>query len=111
MTTARKTKHDLEREVADLKSQLKAVRNEMAILEESRHSRFIPFGPVVELYGHLFEEDIRNAICDQYDGRQGWVVVDLGDDHPFRHVLANVSYTEQDGTFASRFYRLARQIL
>jgi hypothetical protein len=104
------TKHDLEREIADLKSQLKAVRNEMAVLEETNYSRYIPFGPKLELYDHPFESDIRNAVSSQFDGRTGWVVVELGSDHPFRFVLVNVSYTNEDGTWVdSGFYRLARQ--
>jgi hypothetical protein len=103
------TKRDLELKVARLESQLKAVRHELGNLNPTDLVEYIPCGKIEEVFGHPFEDQIRDAVCNQFDGSTGWIRIDFSNyDFPFEHLLCNVSYSDADGTFVSKFCRLAK---
>jgi hypothetical protein len=108
---ARKTKLDLEREIADLKSQMRCMKNELAPFRVDDYKEYIPCGPVMDVGGHAFEDDIRDQVCNQYDGKTGWIRIEMDAryEHPLKMILVHVTYDEQDGTWASRFCQLARR--
>lgn len=117
-TTVRKTKAQLIRRIGELEKQLSAVKTTLAPFK-TYYFDFVPCGKMQDVYGHPFEDEIRNAVCDQWDGtlyherndmdagfRDGWMIVNL-DDTPYGHICAHVSYTDQDGTFVDRFCQVA----
>ena len=105
------TKRELEQLVGQLQSKLKAVSNELSEFSE-RHNKsvtYIPCGKIQRVYGHAWEEQICNAVCDQYDGTTGWIRIDMSrQEFPHEFLLVEVEYSESSGTMPGSFCPLAK---
>lgn len=114
---ATETKAQLLRRIRELEIQLAAVRNAVGIFDSPWHT-WIPCGKVEKVYGHPFEDQIRNDVTDQWDGtlhreredapgiRDGWMIVKCYE-LPYEALCVRVQYTDEDGTMAWEFCPVA----
>jgi hypothetical protein len=107
-TTTRETKADLLRRIAELEARLKAVTNELEPFS-THWANYIPCGPMLEVWGHPFEQEIRDQTCDQWCGdidheveyedlgiRSGWMIVQMPD-NPLHSICVHITYNDRDG--------------
>lgn len=107
------TKRELEQLVGQLQSKLKSVSNELIEFSEYCNSRvtYIPCGKIQKVYGHAWEEQICNAVCEQYDGTTGWIRIDMSrNDFPHEFLLVQVEYSDACGTMPGSFCPLAKHV-
>lgn len=114
------TKIELQREIDNLRLQLKSSQSLVAKLKQSglifRYCRkcYAIRGKVFDGYSGEYAEDIRNALCDQLDCKQDIpgetqrqiVYLDIWKyDHiPLNAVLAEFTYSSVDGSYLMRFW-------
>jgi len=103
------TKRELEIVIGQLQAKLKAVSNELSEFTERNGTTYIPCGKVQRVYGHPWEDQICNAVSDQFDGTTGWIRVNIGRyELPHEDILVNVEYSEQSGTMPGGWCPLAK---